>query len=575
MLSEDQVVHAMSIDDAYRVERVLAQSPAGVTERVFIDDAGPFVRKKMPLHAANRSVWAALAECDCPRLPRVAATYETPDCFAVVYDHIPGNSLEHVIASRGALSAAEAVRTLGEVCEAAASLHARGIVHGDISPANVVIAADGAHLVDLGNARMMGQGQGPEKQPFGTWGFASPEQHGFAAPDERSDGYALARLLGCMLTGRKPGDDAYQAALADEAAVPPALRAVVERGSSFEPSARYQTAADLAIAARQAADAGCFVGVGGAGAAAARAAEPGFRPPSPYVANGPTASAAAPASRKRRVGAVVATLAAVVVAVAALGAGLRLAEMVNPFVLDAWTDQPFASDGWTAGGEADGGGGALATVPHDPTASNTAEEPAGSQAERLSYVPVLVESGWSADSSGYIYYGMGLRNDSADKVVLYPFVTITGRDAKGGVLFVHEQAISSLAPGQTLYFGGLAGNGNVPATVEFAVIEPEDWALETWTGEGISFSVDNVSTVKDSLWGLSFTGEVSLESGSYADEGMGSIAVTAILRDAAGEIVYGETDFADRPTSARSVAFEVPCMGAPDYESVDIYVQPW
>ena len=56
---------------------------------------------------------------------------------------------------------------------------------------------------------------------------------------------------------------------------------------------------------------------------------------------------------------------------------------------------------------------------------------------------------------------------------------------------------------------------------------------------------------------------------------MGDVAVTVILRDKAGKIVYGETGFVDRPTDSRSVPFEVTCGDLPDYESVDIYVQPW
>ncbi len=41
-------MHAMSLDDSYRVERVLAHDKVGVTELVFLDDAGPFIRKRIP-----------------------------------------------------------------------------------------------------------------------------------------------------------------------------------------------------------------------------------------------------------------------------------------------------------------------------------------------------------------------------------------------------------------------------------------------------------------------------------------------------------------------------------------------
>ncbi len=56
-MDDKQAMHAMSIDDAYHVERTLARGPSGVTELVSIDGNGPFVRKKMrypPRHHAGQ-----------------------------------------------------------------------------------------------------------------------------------------------------------------------------------------------------------------------------------------------------------------------------------------------------------------------------------------------------------------------------------------------------------------------------------------------------------------------------------------------------------------------------------------
>ena len=59
-------MHAMSIDDTYRVEQVLARGEDGITELVTIDGAGPFARKKMRQELARRNVWSALTECGLP-----------------------------------------------------------------------------------------------------------------------------------------------------------------------------------------------------------------------------------------------------------------------------------------------------------------------------------------------------------------------------------------------------------------------------------------------------------------------------------------------------------------------------
>ncbi|MBS6941821.1 MAG: protein kinase [Slackia piriformis] len=84
-----------------------------------------------------------LADCESPRLPQVAATYEMPDCFVAVYDYIPGDTLEHIVAARGRLTVAEAVQIVQDICEALADLHAHGVIHCDVNPSNVIVAADG------------------------------------------------------------------------------------------------------------------------------------------------------------------------------------------------------------------------------------------------------------------------------------------------------------------------------------------------------------------------------------------------------------------------------------------------
>lgn len=62
-MDERQTMHAMMLDDAYCVERVLADGAYGVTEMVSLDGAGPFVRKKMPLRLARRRASPFRSSC--------------------------------------------------------------------------------------------------------------------------------------------------------------------------------------------------------------------------------------------------------------------------------------------------------------------------------------------------------------------------------------------------------------------------------------------------------------------------------------------------------------------------------
>lgn len=556
-LNEERVMHAMGIDDAYRVERVLAEGRTGTTERVTIDGSGPFVRKKIPSSFANRGAWAALAECACPRLPRVAATYEMPDRFAVVYDYVPGDTLEHAMAARGRFSPVEAVQVVCDLCEATADLHAHGIVHCDISPANVILAADGAHLIDLGIARSIGQNPTDNIGSFGTWGFAAPEQYGFANVDGRTDVHALACVLGYLLTGAKPDNDAYNRLLSDAATVPPALADVVRRGSAFEPSMRCQTPAELADAAEHALDAAATTSVPSASSVTTPQGAP---------ADAPNARSRSSASQTRRHkiarGVVIG-----VAAIAIVAAGIAMIALGVKPLLDRLSLRHIGTE---VENTSEIRSESSSSNPFD---QNPADVTGG--ATSTSRLLEVAESGWCVESSGYICYGVGIYNNTSEFAITYPGVTITGRDENGSILFSQDQIVSVAQPGQTLYFGGIAGNGTAPDFVEFAPIEPHDWALSQPTGTEPTFQTSNVSAVPDGFGGVNFTGEASLESGEYESAGMGQIAVTVILRDESGYIVYGAIGFANRPTAERSVSFEVAGGKVPAYSSIDVYVQVW
>lgn len=544
-------MHAMDLDDAYRVDRVLARGAGGVTEIVALGESGPFVRKRIPSRLARRGVWGTLAECDCARLPRVIATYEMPDEFVVVCDFVPGENLEQLLSARGRLAEKDAARLVAQLCEAAAALHAHGIIHRDISPTNVIVAADGAHLIDLGIARFRAEGATHDTTQLGTPGFAAPEQHGFAQTDARTDVYSLGRVLGYLLTGVRPEmPDAaeYEQALADEKIVSPRMRAVVERASAFEPSARYQSAAELARAL---------------GAEVADAAAPtAEKDETPQAAPAPEASQAPEPGlpvRRNWVKALFAVMAAVafVVAVALIVAttlGRGEGDAAVSTADEPAQTQPL-SESEDDAGDAGGTDGTAAPV----TDENPLE---------------IVESGWSVDSGGYVNYAFALRNNGGVQVD-YPGVTITGRDEDGRVLFSQEQYVSGIPAGGTRYFGFQAGNGTAPAEVEFTPINPPDYFLGSEEDTTSAFSVSGVRAVSDGLGGIKVVGEVTTERIGDEDD-LGQVSLTAVLRDESGAIVYGSTGYASRPSVGQTTSFEVLMIGAPDdYADLEVYAAQW
>lgn len=558
--NEVQTMFAMSVDDAYRVERVLSRNAGCVTELVTIEGSGPFVRKRISLDQANRSVWASLAGCRCPYVPRVRATYEMPDVFVVVYDYVPGETLERMVADGGSLSASEAVRIVRTVCEAASELHARGIVHRDIAPSNVVVAEDGAHLIDLGIAQAGDERTGRDAGAHGTWGFASPEQYGFADTDMRSDVYSIGRLLGFALTGVRPDAQDYEERLADASAVPPSLRAVVERASAFEPSARYQMVDDLAQAASAAlaagsAEAACETPDSAAGAA----------PESPGGRERGRAS-----GLRRFAVLIVAIVVAAVIAV--VGAVLSVSEQEEK---DRGASTPPAAE---AEGRSDGGDSALDSGTGGEGASSLGDVAASDDelaAEAFDALEV-VESGWSTDSAGLVEYAFAIRNASEDISILFPTVDIVTRDADGTVLSTDSQALPEVFAGQTVWFAGITGNGTEPSTVEFIVREPDSWNVERSADRAATFEVTGLSEHSTSFGRSAITGEVELASeGAMPEISSGQIAVTVLLRDASGSLVGGQTTFASMPSAGERVAFEVPYYGDSAYASIEAHVQPW
>ena len=252
MLEEGSVFRSMVRDDAYRVVRMLGEGPSGRTELVTLDGEELLVRKRIPAKLGNASAWASLMGQDIPGLPRIESLYQMPDELVVIYTYIEGVSVRELMDKEGALASQRAVPIVLDVCKAASGLHTHGIVHRDIAPGNVIVAQDGAYLVDLGIARQHVEGRNRDTTPLGTWGFAAPEQFGFAQTDERSDVYAIGKLLGYLLTGVSPDKEAYVEQLAVLAQESPSFASIIERATSFEPSARYQSADELADALREA-----------------------------------------------------------------------------------------------------------------------------------------------------------------------------------------------------------------------------------------------------------------------------------------------------------------------------------
>jgi eukaryotic-like serine/threonine-protein kinase len=129
----------------------------------------------------------------------------------LVMELLEGETLAQRLAREGALEVSAAIDILLPVLDAVAAVHAAGVLHRDVKPANIVLArgADGRlqpKLVDFGIARQVDRecDDANVRGPLGTPHYMAPEQARGESVDERADQYALGSVLFEMLTGREP-----------------------------------------------------------------------------------------------------------------------------------------------------------------------------------------------------------------------------------------------------------------------------------------------------------------------------------------------------------------------------------
>ena len=175
-----------------------------------------------------------------------------------------GESLRTRLERQHELPVAEAVKILCEVLDALAHAHARGVVHRDIKPDNIMLSGRHAQIVDFGVAKAVSESVGPDFQTttgmaLGTPSYMAPEQvMGERDVDHRADLYAVGVVGYELLAGRRPfqGKTAQQVVAAQltgtpedlrlhRPSVPPELARVFMRALEKRPADRWQSADEM------------------------------------------------------------------------------------------------------------------------------------------------------------------------------------------------------------------------------------------------------------------------------------------------------------------------------------------
>lgn len=165
----------------------------------------------------------------------------------VVMDLVPGGSLADRLAREGSISPRVACRLVRGVLAGLQCAHDHGVVHRDVKPHNILVAADGSPLVgDFGIDRLATDDW--DGAVGGALAYAAPEQRSDAEDaDARVDVYAAACTLYTLIAGREPREPYVDGPTTwDE--IPVALVPALRRATRWDRADRWPTAAAFAEA---------------------------------------------------------------------------------------------------------------------------------------------------------------------------------------------------------------------------------------------------------------------------------------------------------------------------------------
>ena len=204
------------------------------------------------------------AQLSHPNIVPIYRADETDGLAFFIMGFVDGESLAERVQARGALPVPDVVPWLREVAWALAYAHARGVVHRDVKPENIMVerSSGRAFVTDFGIARdTKADSLTATGSVLGTVHYMSPEQASGDPLDGRSDLYALGLVGFYLLSGRQPFEGlAAHAVLVAHATrpvpplssvapqVPRAVAAVIDRCVAKRPDDRYATGEELAEA---------------------------------------------------------------------------------------------------------------------------------------------------------------------------------------------------------------------------------------------------------------------------------------------------------------------------------------
>ena len=252
-----------------RSHRIVRHVAAGGMGQIFVVEhvelgAHAAVKLAAPNHPGAAESLARearlLSRTHHPHIVHVIDYGQMPDGVDyLLMEYVSGVELHAWIESHGPMQTERALPVLRQLASAIDHLHANGIVHADVKPANVLFdpcAGDFCKLIDFGVA-FLEDTCGKDREALGTPAYMAPEQAAGHACSRSVDVYGLAALSFELLTGKlireyTTCESALMAALSllpalEQQGMWPGFSAVLQRALSEDPAARYRSASAFMV----------------------------------------------------------------------------------------------------------------------------------------------------------------------------------------------------------------------------------------------------------------------------------------------------------------------------------------
>ena len=186
-----------------------------------------YYRKELSVYSVP--VFRFLKEHNHRNLPVIHLFWQEEGKLIVIEELIQGRTLDQLL-DKNELSFEEKKRILLEICDGLQYLHSARppVIHRDIKAANIMVTEDGTvKIIDYDAAKQNIGEKSRDTVLIGTQGIAAPEQYGFGQSDERTDIFALGKLIERMLPDSKHAME------------------IVNKATRLEPDRRYGSVKEI------------------------------------------------------------------------------------------------------------------------------------------------------------------------------------------------------------------------------------------------------------------------------------------------------------------------------------------